>query len=90
MYIFDAIMEFVKSLLYINHYYGVAILNCNNVKWFSIDKNTLCCNLYTFASNIFNVNIKSIKNENEIRIPRKSNNRIILYLDDGFCIKCSS
>lgn len=83
-------MEFLKSILPNDDYYGVAILNNNNVKWLSINKNMLCCNVYIIVSNIFNVNVKSIENELEKIIPYKSKRKISSYLNDGFCFKCFS
>lgn len=83
-------MEFLKSLLPNDDYYGVAILNNNKVIWLSVNKHTLCCNLYNIVSNIFNKNVKSIENEKENIIPYRSKRKILIYLEDGFCIKCFS
>jgi hypothetical protein len=84
-------MDFLNTILFNkNYYYGVAILNNTNVKWISIDENTLCCNVYNIVNNIFNVNVKSIENELQKIIPYKSKRKISFYLNDGFYIKCFS
>lgn len=83
-------MDFLNTIIFNkNYYYGVAILNNTNVKWISIDENTICSNLYNIVSNIFNVNVKYIENENANFIPNNKK-KIIKYLDDGFNIKCFS
>lgn len=87
-------MDFLNTILFNkidnkNYFYGVAILNNTKVKWISIDKNTICCNLYNLVSNIFNINVKYIENEDTNLIPNNKN-KIIKFLDDGFNIKCFS
>ena len=83
-------MEFISSSNNSTPLYGVVIHNNTNVKWIALNNNTTCANAYKIISDIFNIEIKSIENENEKIIPYKGRSKIKLFIKDGYSLKCFS
>ena len=85
-----SIMEFICSSKKSTPLYGAIIHNNTNVKWIELNNNTTCVNAYKIISELFNVEIKCIENENEKIIPFKGHSKIKLYIKDGYSLKCFS
>ena len=75
-----SIMEFICSSKKSTPLYGAIIHNNTNVKWIELNNNTTCVNAYKIISELFNVEIKCIENENEKIIPYKGHSKIKLYI----------